>query len=92
MPPRDSDRPFDEQEPLEGPGDADMDLAEDDETPTVACPHCGEAIYDDAPQCPHCGQYVLAGRAGSGRTWWMIMGVLLAGLAMGLYLVFRVWR
>jgi len=25
---------------------------------TVACPHCGQSMYDDAPQCPTCGQYV----------------------------------
>ena len=92
MPPRDRDRAFEEEADLAGPGEADLDLAADDETPTVACPHCGEGIYDDAQQCPHCGQYVVAGRAGNGRTWWIILGVLLAGLAMGLYLTFRVWR
>ena len=25
---------------------------------TIACPSCGRAIYDDAPQCPYCGAYV----------------------------------
>ena len=25
---------------------------------TVACPHCGEGIYDDVDQCPYCDMNV----------------------------------
>jgi hypothetical protein len=35
--------------------DADGDEAEDDGG--VACPACGAAMYEDAPQCPACGIY-----------------------------------
>ncbi len=34
-----------------------MDEQDDD---TVACPHCGEDIFDDADQCPYCQQYISA--------------------------------
>jgi hypothetical protein len=41
----------------------------EDEAETVACPECGEPVYEDAEQCPSCGQYIthstspLAGRS-----------------------------
>ena len=31
---------------------------EDLETASLACPHCGEQVYDDVEQCPYCGMYI----------------------------------
>lgn len=33
----------------------------DQESMLEPCPHCGESIYEDAPQCPECGQYIVPG-------------------------------
>ncbi len=38
----------------------------DDEGPTTeTCRHCGEEVYEDAPQCPGCGAYDFAARGGT---------------------------
>ena len=35
----------------------------DDEGPaTIACQHCGEEVYEDAPQCPSCLSYDFGAR------------------------------
>lgn len=36
--------------------DADVDTEADEST--MACPLCGEDIYDDAERCPECGNYI----------------------------------
>jgi RNA polymerase subunit RPABC4/transcription elongation factor Spt4 len=33
---------------------------EDSDDCTVACPHCGKDIYDDADQCPYCSMNISA--------------------------------
>lgn len=39
--------------------DSDFDDEPDDqEDDTIACPRCGRAVFDDAPQCPYCGNYI----------------------------------
>jgi uncharacterized membrane protein YvbJ len=35
--------------------EADDDSIDDD---TVACPHCGKAVYLDSVRCPQCAQYI----------------------------------
>jgi len=37
----------------------DEDPGDTDESPTVPCPSCGRAIYDDADRCPYCGDWVV---------------------------------
>lgn len=34
--------------------------SEDDEEPTVPCPHCRAEIHEDAQQCPVCGEFISA--------------------------------
>jgi hypothetical protein len=64
--------------------DEDWD-AEDDDEPTVPCPHCRREIPEDAAQCPYCEQYTSTLDAPpSQKPWWLILGV-----AVCLYLVYR---
>ncbi len=68
----------------EGPQEIDL-VAGDDEAETVACPHCGTDVYEDADRCPHCGEWIAAG--GGGSTWplW-VAGV---ALVLILYLAYQ---
>lgn len=52
---------------------------DDDETPDlVACPHCGNEIFEDAEQCPRCQQYLLkTGSAAAATTSLGWVGVLI---------------
>ena len=50
---------------------------DDDSADTVACPHCGAEIYEDAVRCPVCEDYVTHDAHGfSGRPfWWLLLGL-----------------
>lgn len=53
--------------------DEDFDFG-DDEYETIDCPHCGSAIYEDAPACPHCGNYLTdSDRVGRTQPLWVIL-------------------
>jgi hypothetical protein len=56
---------------------SDEDQSDDDATDTVACPHCGAEIYEDAVRCPICENYVTHGsHVLSGRPlWWILLGL-----------------
>jgi hypothetical protein len=58
------------------------DADDDDSLELVACPECGEPIYEEAEQCPACGSYVIhrSDRWGGRPPWWVILGFLGAGL------------
>jgi len=58
----------------------DEDESDDEATATVACPHCGAQVYEDAEYCPVCDSYITpGGNAISGRPlWWILLG--LAGI------------
>ena len=57
----------------------------DDEGVTIACPYCGEPIYEDSERCPHCERYISTEDAPSTKKpWWV-----LAGAAAGLYAIYR---
>ncbi len=69
----------------------DVDAVDDDATlEMVACPECGEPIYEEAEQCPACGSYVVHGtsRFGGQPPWWVVLGFIGAGLAMLGFLFF----
>jgi hypothetical protein len=85
------EEPYDpEEEERDDPQLRDLEELDGDETPTVACPHCGQEIYDDADRCVHCGQWVVKrlGGPGPGRrgAWWLL-GLIGAGLALLLWLL-----
>ena len=62
--------------------DLDDDYPEDDDSSElVACPHCGEEIYEEAEQCPHCGEYVIHDtRVLASKPLWYVL-LALAGIA-----------
>jgi uncharacterized paraquat-inducible protein A len=58
---------------------------EDDEEPTISCPHCRAEVHEDAQRCPHCENYISEDDyPPSRKPWWLIVGVLLC-----LYAVYR---
>ena len=61
------------------------DWDEDDDDPTVPCPHCKRPIHEDAQRCPYCENYISAEDSPpAAKPWWLILGVVLC-----LYVVFR---
>lgn len=71
------------------PDDEEWVPDEDDEDPTTECPHCHEAVFDQAERCPHCGWYVSEEDIPPARRpWWVVLGVILALFAVYLW-VFR---
>jgi hypothetical protein len=65
--------------------DEDWDYGEDEEEPTIPCPHCRREIHEDAQRCPYCEKYLSDEDAPPARKpWWIIAGALLV-----MYIVFR---
>lgn len=58
--------------------DGEDEYEEDDsDDGTVACPACGEPMFEDSPRCPACGEYVSADGASSlPRPTWIVVTVL----------------
>ena len=70
---RSRDDDFDEFE------DHDINLGDDGEDAevTVACPYCGEEIYEDANWCPYCANYLSQEDSPRPRhPWWLVAGVV----------------
>jgi uncharacterized paraquat-inducible protein A len=60
----------------EGASGSEGDLGDDD---TMACPKCGESMYEDSPRCPSCGEYVTHEAGSTVRSsMWMMIGMGLA--------------
>ena len=55
-----------------------------DESETLECPACGEAVYEDAEQCPYCGEFIAPGSASvlDGRPWWYVALAILGIVAV----------
>ena len=69
--------PEDEMESADGQPDNDL----------VACAGCRRRIYEDAPRCPYCGAENLSADSYLKRhPRWILLGVILALLAMLLFL------
>jgi hypothetical protein len=72
---------------LEGNPDDEDDVYPDDEDeePTIPCPHCGAEIHEDSERCPSCEAYISKQDAPpSPKPWWFIVGVIAC-----LYVVYR---
>ena len=70
------------------PDDADWP-DEDEDEPTIPCPHCRREILEDAEWCPYCEHYLSREDAPPQRKpWWIVGGVIAC-----LYVVYRwnVW-
>jgi hypothetical protein len=72
-----------DEEDAELPQDED-----DDETPTVPCPHCHQPVPDFADRCPYCGDWIVQSAGPPGRRPWFVALVILA-LLIVLAWVFR---
>jgi hypothetical protein len=79
--PRDED--FDADDDYAG-----FDTSEDDEDPTIDCPHCGAEVYDDAEQCPACGRYLTEEDAPAKLPpLWILIGVVVCILIVIAWMV-----
>ena len=60
---------------------SDPDLGDDDESEVMACPECGEQVYEFTDQCPYCRQYISfsthTNNVWRGRSlWWILLASL----------------
>jgi len=74
----------------DGPDTIDADLFDDE---PIACPHCGEAVDDDAEQRPHCRMWLTTrdrvsdgGRRKIHRMWPWVVGLTVAAFIIWLVL------
>ena len=82
----DEDEEWDDGEPA---ADGSDECSDEEDEPTVPCPYCGREMYEDSPQCLHCHQYISDEDASPSRKpWWIILGVLLCLLAIGIWILF----
>jgi hypothetical protein len=63
--------------------DDGQDDGPDDEEPTIPCPYCKRAIYEDSPRCPYCDKYIQEEDVvPAHKPWWIIAGALLVFYAV----------
>jgi predicted nucleic acid-binding Zn ribbon protein len=55
--------------------------------PTIQCPYCNRAIYDDSVRCPHCENYISQEDAPSRPAAWIAVGVVIC-LAIVFFWIF----
>ena len=59
---------------------------DDDEEPTIPCPHCRRGIHEESQRCPYCGNYISGEDAPPRRKpWWRV----LIGALLVMYIVYR---
>ncbi len=61
---------------------------DEDSDDTNPCPHCGEAVYEDAERCPRCEQYLSREDAPSRQPGWFVACAVVCLLIA----VWWVWR
>ena len=65
--------------------DDDEPDADDNDSATIPCPYCRRQIHEDSERCPHCERYISEeDDVPRQKPWWLI-----AGVALGLYAVYR---
>jgi hypothetical protein len=66
----------------------DDDAYNDDDEPTVACPHCRAEIHEDSQRCPVCGEYISTEDAPyQPKPVWIVIGVAVCLLLVYLWTV-----
>ncbi len=64
---------LDDEEEAEEYDDIDT---EDDDEPTIPCPHCHREVHEDSQRCPYCEKYFSVEDAPHSRKpWWIYLGV-----------------
>lgn len=58
---------------------------------SVDCPHCGAAMYEDAPQCPACGEYILQSDFNRKLPTWLVIVVVITIASFLFSYVAGVW-
>jgi hypothetical protein len=73
----------------DAPQECDLGGGDDDETPTVPCPSCRQAVPEFADRCPYCGDWIVpsAGER-TGRGPWVWVAAVAAGAGILLWYVF----
>jgi hypothetical protein len=57
--------------------DQDEETADEDDEPTIPCPHCRQAIHEDSQRCPYCERYISTEDSPPSRKpWWFVLGVV----------------
>ena len=88
----DDDWRADIDEPDDDGWDDEDDDDSGDEASTIACPACGQPMFDDAPSCPECGHYLTADEAyGRDKPKWFLIAFWLCLLGASTWLAF-LWR
>jgi hypothetical protein len=59
----------------------------DDRDDTIPCPHCGEAVYEEAERCPRCATYLSEEDAPVRNPWWVVVGALAVLGAVAVWIV-----
>jgi hypothetical protein len=77
------------EEDPEGPQACDLTDEDEDETPTVPCPACGELVPDFVDRCPYCGQWIMPLEHASRTRSPLFIAVVLIALASFVYLLLR---
>jgi hypothetical protein len=69
------ERPGDDLRDEEYP---DEDRLDDEATETIACPHCGAEVYQDAAVCPACGTYLTPDTSvwSDRPLWWTLLALV----------------
>jgi hypothetical protein len=76
-----------EEEDPDAPQERDLTDDDEDETPTVPCPHCRREVPDFADRCPYCGDWIVQSScAPARRRVWFIVIVLIVVL-----LILAIW-
>jgi ferredoxin-thioredoxin reductase catalytic subunit len=58
---------------------------DEDESETIACPHCRKQIHEESERCPYCEKYLSDEEMLPNRKpWWIVIGALAC-----LYAVYR---
>ncbi|MGH7214508.1 MAG: hypothetical protein ACREIT_07080 [Tepidisphaeraceae bacterium] len=91
----DDDADSDALSEREFPDESDMDDADQGWGPseiTIACPYCGEQVFEEAQRCPYCERYRSeedAPRRMRRKGTWLIVGVIIATAITLLWIAVR---
>ncbi|UCG15151.1 MAG: hypothetical protein JSV19_07615 [Phycisphaerales bacterium] len=75
----------------EYPDQADWADADDPDGDQVACPECGQWVFDDTQKCPYCGNWIVPSQALASRRSWVVPAAVLLMAVLMLLITIRWW-